>query len=397
MNICLLSREYPPETGTGGIGTYTYNMAAALVHLGHDVQVMTATRSSEQDYRDHGVRVHKIKRRDIRPKELELIQYSYSVARSLGRLRCRPDIIQASEFGGEAFWLSRRRACPLVTRLATPLFLIDRFNGKAFSGPRPLLNWIEKRPTVRSDGIFTSTRALAKEVCGAWNIDPVRVEVIPNSIDLTRVRRLAGDSPPPEGLRNRDFLLYFGRLEERKGVRVLARALPAVFEQFPNLSAVFIGSDLGYQGAPLREHITSCAPGHGERLIFLEQLPQEKLFPIVKRAKIVVLPSLWEAFGFVAVESLALGRPLVATSGSGFEEIIEDNISGFLVQPGDSEALAGKIIDVLRDQANLRRVAERAADRARDFEVSAVALRLLEYYQKIRTRWLARKDASRIQ
>jgi glycogen(starch) synthase len=394
LNIYLLSREYPPETGTGGIGTYTYNTASALVKLGHYVQVMTATRFSEHIFQDNGVWVHKINRRSIRPKECDLISYSYSVARRLRRARCRPDIIQSSEFEGEAFWLSLHKKCPLITRLATPLFLIDKLNGRAFFGPRPILNWIEKRQTEHSAGILTSTRALARTVSAAWNISPARIEIIPNSLDLPRIIRLADEHRPPDLLRNKDFLLYFGRLEERKGVRVLAQALPAVFEEFPNLSAVFIGSDLGYQGASMRECIMSRVGEFRDRIIFMDQLPQEKLFPIVGLAKLVVLPSLWEAFGFVTVEAMALGRPVIATSGSGFEEIIEDGVSGYLVRPGDSQALAEKIVNVLRDETNRRLVSEGARVRARDYEVSAVAVRLVEYYQRVRARWLARDGAS---
>jgi len=105
----------------------------------------------------------------------------------------------------------------------------------------------------------------------------------------------------------------------------------------------------------------------------------------------VVLPSLWEAFGFVCVEAMALGRPVVASSGSGFAEIIEDGISGYLVEPGKSELLAGKMINVLKDEEGLRKISEGARTRAQDFEVSKVALRLLAFYEKTKDEWLKKR------
>lgn len=392
MNICFISKEYPPETHGGGIGTYTYNMAVTLAKLGHQVHVITSSQHSEQTYLDSGVWVHRIKSRRTKPKELWLIKHSCTVAKKISKIDCPFDVVQASEFESEAFWYAWRKKTPLITRLSTPYFLIEELNGKVFWGPRPFFNWMEKKQTLHSDGIFTSTRALARVVIEKWGIGPTRMEIIPNSVDISRVSQLGKKKPAPENLKGKDFLLYFGRLEERKGIPVLAQALPSVFERFLGIKMAFIGSDLGYQGSSMREYIQQKAGRFRDRLIFFDNLPQEQLFPIVNSAKIIVLPSLWEAFGFVCLEAMALGRPVIATSGSGFEEIIEDGISGYLVEPGQSRALAEKIIDSLRDNENLLRISDGAQKRAQDFEVSNIALKLVAYYEKIREEWQRKKE-----
>jgi glycosyltransferase involved in cell wall biosynthesis len=222
-----------------------------------------------------------------------------------------------------------------------------------------------------------------------WQIDPKRVEVIPNSIDIPRVIDLGTKQPIPDRLKNKEYLLYFGRLEERKGVRVLAHALPSVLDRFPKLNMVFVGSDSAYQGASMREYIRQSSDRYTNRVMFIENLPHENLFPIVHSAKMVILPSLWEAFGFVCVEALALGRPVIATSGSGFEEIIEDEISGYLVEPGNSDLLAENITRRLSDEAGLFRISQGARRRALDFDVSKIARRLLDYYESVRSRCTA--------
>lgn len=387
MNICFLSQEYPPETHVGGIGTYTYNMATALAKLDHTVHVITSTDRFEKTVQDNGVIVHYIKRIIIKPLELSHLIYSFQVAKKIRTLTCYFDIIHASEYANEALWISFNKQYPLVTRLATPFYLAEELNGKILFGPRPLFSIMEKWQTVHSAGIFSSTHALANKVMEKWHIDQSRVKVIPNSINLTRVNSLAAENSIPDILKNRKYLLYFGRLEKRKGVDVLARSLTAVFKQFPSLTMVFIGSDSTYQKGSMKDYILKTSGEFKDNLIFFENQPHEKLFPTVKFSKIVILPSLWEAFGFVCIEAMTLGCPVIATAGSGFGEIIEDSVSGYLVEPGNSEALADRIIWCLNNEGDLGRVSNEAIKRAQDFEVSKIALQLISYYSSIKESW----------
>jgi glycogen(starch) synthase len=391
MNICFFSKEYPPETHVGGIGTYTYNMASALVTLGHTVHVISSTMKNDRSEWDRGVRVHRIQKQAFRLKELSLLSYSYAVAKKVSRINCEFDIIQSSEYGGEAFFFALRKKYPLITRLATPYFLIERMNGKVFVGPRPLFNWMEKKQTLLSDGVFTSTRAIAEAVTDEWEIDVSAVEIIPNSVDVSRIVELGKGEPGPDISAGDDYLLYFGRLEERKGIHILARALPEVFRAFPHIKMVFVGSDDGYRGSSMKEHIESTLRKFSKQIVFIDNLAQKDLFPIVRGARMVVLPSLWEAFGFVCVEAMALGRPVIASSGSGFQEIIEDNASGYLVEPGNSRLLAEKIISCLQDSEALLQVSEAARQRAQDFEVSKIALRLLTFFEETKEKWLRKR------
>ncbi|MBP1607945.1 MAG: putative Phosphatidylethanolamine N-methyltransferase [Acidobacteria bacterium] len=386
MNICFCSQEYPPDTHVGGIGTYTYNMAGALAALGHNVHVITSTPWEDRDYSENQVTVHRIRYRSFRPLELSRLNYAHRVASRLKQTGCTFDIIQASEYASEGFWLSLFGKTPFVTRLATPSFLIEKLNGKSFASRRLFCDVMEKQQTLRSAAIYASTKALAAAVAEGWGIEKHRIDVFPNSVYISRIVTLGRNGALPENLRGVAYMLYFGRLEERKGVRVLADALPSIFERFPDIHMLFVGSDLGYRGAPMQDYVRSKAGRYSVRLRFLDNLPHAKLLPIVNEAKLVILPSLWEAFGFVCVEAMALGRPVIASSGSGFEEIINDNVSGYLVEPGDWRALADKIQHALRDETGRTSIALAAEKRAQDFEVSRIAGRLADYFEQIRGR-----------
>ena len=96
----------------------------------------------------------------------------------------------------------------------------------------------------------------------------------------------------------------------------------------------------------------------------------------------------------MCVEAMALGCPVIAGDGSGFAEIIEDNKSGYLVEPGNSKLLAERIIRCLENEDELRRISEGAMKRAQDFEVSKVALNLLAYYKGIREKWMEKRGTT---
>ena len=394
MRICLISREYPPETHIGGIASYTYKTASALARLGHEVHVVTAAWKPGADYEENGVQVHRFQEPRVKPRELQALAPARMVAKTIASIPGRFDLVQACEWGGEAFWYTLTPGhAPLVTRLATPLFLVERLNQHAQYGARGwVFRLMERWQTKRSNGIISPTRALADIVCRGWRLAAERVTVVPTGMDPAPVQANAGGLLP-EALQNLDYVLYFGRLEERKGVQVLGQALPAVLSAHPTLKAVFVGDDLSYRGGSMREAIRAMNVGHTERLIFLNRLPQKELFPIIKAARLVALPSLWENLANTCLEAMQLSRPVVATRGCGFEEVIEDGVSGFLVEPGDAEGLANALLEALVAPALLERVGQGALRRVGEFGIDAMAARLADYYEQF-LRGLQREPAN---
>jgi glycosyltransferase involved in cell wall biosynthesis len=393
MRICLISREYPPETHVGGIASYTHKTAAALARLGHEVHVVTAAWKEGAEYEENGVQVHRLAEPRMKPREAQSLLHARMVARAIARIPGRLDAVQACEWGGEAFWyaLAPVRQAPLVTRLATPLFLVQRLDQHHRFGLRSApISIMERVQTRWSDGIISPTRALADIVCREWKIAQQRVTVVPTGIDPAPIRDHA-DGPLPEALQGVDYVLYFGRLEERKGVQVLGEALPNVFAASPGLKAVFVGEDMSYGNRSMREAIGEMNAAHAGRLVFLPRMPQRDLFPIIKAARLVVLPSLWENLANTCLEAMQLGRPVIGTWHCGFEEVIEDGVSGFLVEPGDAEGLARRMLEVLADPPLLERVGMGALRRMEDFSIDAMAARLAGYHAEVARRWQSKR------
>lgn len=387
MRICLISREYPTDDHAGGIATYTEKTARALARLGHHLDVITEAADEQAPLTslEEGVRVHRLP--PVRVRRLRTLARARAVARRIAELDGPPDIVQACEFGAEGFWLAVRkpRGVRLVTRLATPSFLVRELNQSGHGGrrlPDSMLDRLERFQTQRSDAVIAISHAVAEVVVARWALDRSRVSIVKTGVDFASRYQHDRSAVPPE-LGGRPYLLFFGRLEERKGVQVLARALPQVLDAWPELAVVFAGNPERYEGVPMDEWIRARNADKADRLHFLPRQDQPALHALIDGALIVVLPSLWEGLGNVALEAIDMGKPVIATSGSGFSDVIEHRDSGWLVPPGEVGALGDALHLLIGDGALRRQLADGAARRARSFELMRVASELVDFYEAV--------------
>jgi glycosyltransferase involved in cell wall biosynthesis len=380
LRIALVSREYPPAVRSGGIGTYTEKTARALAALGHEVHVFTEGTSHVPSSEDSLVHLHRLPEVGGRPDEQRVIRRAWAVAGALWRIGpC--DVVQACEWDAEAVIYSLRRRSILVTRLATPAYVVNRLNGSPARAKvrAAAVGRLERFQTRRSDHVISPSLALANLVTTDWKLDPRRVSVVPTGIEMPS----AAVAAPPRGFAGRKYVLYFGRLETRKGVKTWIDALARVLAEDAQLWAVFAGQDLGMLGTPFTEYARLRLGPLMERVAFFPRLPHAELFPLVAGAALVVMPSIWESLANACLEAMALGRPVVATTGSGFSEVIRDGVDGFLVAPQDHDRLATAVIGALANRARLEEVGHAARLRARDFGLDKMAFRLLDVYRDL--------------
>ncbi len=248
-----------------------------------------------------------------------------------------------------------------------------------------LPGWLTQRREVRqamcSDAIVGCSSAALNDTLRRWKLDPPFSGVVPNILDIARVRALAEGQPPalPDGR----YVLFFGRLEPRKGVHVLADAISSVFARHPDVYLVLAGSDRGWHGSPMIEYIRTSAGVHAPRVIHLGELAPEALMPLIRVSDVVALPSLWEAFGFTMLEAMALGRPLVSTTGHGVDDFVTCGEEGLLVPSADPHALGDAINRLLDDEALGRGLGARAAKRAEQYGPEMGARRATEVFEQI--------------
>lgn len=255
-----------------------------------------------------------------------------------------------------------RPAAILRDRL-TPLGHVAMLAVQRVIGPR----W---RRALRVVEVVT---APSQYLAGTAARDFGQVRVVPNGggvVGRTDLPPASGDGPR---------LLFFGRLEELKGVQVLLAALPAVLAEHPGGRLVVCGS--GPMEPQLRRMADALGLGHAVE--FAGWLDADRLADRLAAAQIVVVPSMWpEAFGLTCLEALASGRAVVASAVGGLPDLVRDGETGLLVPPGDSVALAAAVKRLAADEALRRRLGRAgralAAEYTMDRHVGAVLAAYLE-------------------
>ena len=179
--------------------------------------------------------------------------------------------------------------------------------------------------------------------------------------------------------------LYFGSIAEWKGVFVLAEALKSVLAEHKNLHFVFVGDDLSTRdGKPASEFILRALDNFKNRVIRLESMPHAQLFPIIRDAEFVALPSLVDNFPNTCVEAMMLGKIVVGTRGRGFDQLIQDGKNGLLCEPGDIDSLARAIRQAATlSQVDKERMAKLARERIDRLAPKQVVAELLAFYEEV--------------
>ena len=364
-------------------------MAHALARAGHKVIVISRALLERQHYFEaNGVEVFRIRPSlDINstPFVWRLNRwwegYRLAVAIQLRQiLRERQiDIIESPELHAEPLFhslLSSRP--PLIVRLHSGSEIVAKFepdhsNGSAQSAR--LERWLmgnAAQVTSPSKALLLATPKAKFE----------RGTVIPNPVD-TDYFKPASRSGEVDSAAN---VLCVGRPRFLKGIHVLAQAIPSVWEQVPEAEFTFVPAAMGTSGE-------SPADAYREILGNLVDDPRIRVAGPVTRANmpqfyqhsdICVVPSLWEAFGYVCAEAMACGVAVVASRTGGLAEIIEDGQSGVLVEPGNASELAGALLSLIRDPERRGQIGAAARQRVvEEFSSATIAGRMTNLYQQV--------------
>ena len=286
----------------------------------------------------------------------------------------RYDIVEFAEFRGEGMsYLRRRRRSPVVVRVHHPRLRTARFNQEPLTIRLRLIHRMEMATIRRADGVTAPSRAALAMVAEHLDVDRLHIAVIPNPVDTDRFR--------PRAEAPRRHLLFAGRLEPRKGVDVLAAALPILRRGFPTLPVVVAGGEGRFAGfaREVRERLR-----RDPRVTLLGAVGEDHLMRLYQEALCCVVPSRDENFPYVVVESMACGTPVVAARVGGIPELITDGQEGLLFETGDARGLADGVTKLVGD-GSLRHEMGEAARRRVEREAAApvVAAKTIAFYQEI--------------
>lgn len=383
MRVLYISRGYPPHSVWGGVANYVHIMAHAMADAGLDVHVLNVvTTGTVLDYDDRGVTVHRRRWRRLRGmRRLSLLirlnesyerwSHARSVAYFLSGLKLAFDVVEVPDWRGEGLFLQHQDLGLVVTQVHTPLAIQGPWFSQIGLVDRNLAERMEAAAMRRSSFTISPGMALSKQLIHLGLIDPGRVVTLPLPVAI----------PQPESLvpvcRTDPVVFFAGALTPRKNPEVLIRAAPAIITAVPRARLVLAGP-----GDPRRLRDLAFAEGVAEHVEFLGQLSLTATSRLRAAARVCVIPSHFESFGYSLVEAMAAGRPVVAASTGTMSEIVQDGTTGVLLPTDDPSAWARAIVRLLTETE----VAERMGAAARRFaeeklapdRVAAMRIRLFE-------------------
>ncbi len=345
----MITWEYPPRI-VGGLAIHCKGLAEGLARNGHKVDVITVGYDLPEYENINGVNVYRVKPIS-HPNFLTWTLFmAEEMEKKLGILGIdNYDVIHCHDWMTHFVGANLKHACKMPYVQSIHSTEIGRCGG-LYSDDSRAIHTIEYLSTYESCQVITVSYSLKEEVCNIFKTPEDKVKVIYNGIDpwefdidmsqdeILNFRRSIGVQDDEK------MILFVGRLTYQKGVEYLIRAIPKILEKH-NVKLVIAGSgdmrnyleDLSYQ-LNIRH-----------KVIFLGFVSKEMLKKLYKSSDIVVIPSVYEPFGIVALEAMASGTPVVVSSVGGLKEIIKHEYNGVWVYPKNPDSIAWGVDRVLSD------------------------------------------------
>lgn len=238
----------------------------------------------------------------------------------------------------------------------------------------------------RADQVLTPSEFVRAELIGTAGVDPARVTAIPLGVDSAfrpRHARTCAGVLDRHGLPDRGYLLMVGSLEPRKNLSTVLDAWERLPAPVRAVHPLVHAGPPGWRNEALLARFERLARQGGLRR--LGYVGEDDLACLYARAAAVLFPSVYEGFGFPAVEAMASGTPVIAGRASSIPEVVGD--AGLLIEPLDADAWTAAIRALLEDPSRAEGLGRRGLERASAFSWAETAARTLAVYRAV---WQAR-------
>ncbi len=343
MRVCIVSQQI--QDIRTGLGTYANNLIPALA--GRGVEVTLVGRGEAPGWA--GVTYHGVPPVKGDPTPEAWLSFAWGARSRLRRLAAAGvDLIHFLDARESFFW-RRRQGVPVVGTIHD-CYLAEAATGLRYWRAR-YADWLPRYAYHRVARVL-ERRALGRLDALAANSDYVR-EAVARSYRLPaeRLRTIyygfvfPWASPPASDTCRRPEILFVGANLQRKGLPALLRAVAALRTAVPGLRVHVVGDH------PVRPQMEALARtlGVAGLVTFHGFLPHEALAPLYRTARVLALPSEVEGFGITLLEAMHSGMPVIASAHGGSPELVRDGWNGYLVAPGDVDALATRLRTLLTD------------------------------------------------
>ena len=396
MQIAMISYWSCPLTRlgvamAGGMNVYVLNLANALGALGHTVDIYTQAHGDGDDLDDalnpHVSVVHLPRQMEDPFEDVE--QFAQQVAVEARKRQRRYDVLHAH------YYFSALAGLRLREQLKLRLFVTFHTLGimkEQYAGIVDQQRIAAETAIIAGvDAIVASTELEKADLIEWHDVPPDKVHIVHPGVDHHLFRPYDQHAARKAlGLDQAAHLILFvGRIDPIKGIHTLIDAFDRLLTEDAGAlrpsRLLLIGGDpederfwRTGEGRALRQEIDERQLE--EQVVLLGSRPHEELARYYAAADLVVVPSAYETFGFVALEAMACGSPVIASNVGGLHYLVQDRVNGRLFDPGDSDELCAIMRELLGDRAQRELLGKQAAASSHRYCWDKQAEKLLALY-----------------
>lgn len=357
-NIFICTNEFLTEKNfDGGISNHFYRIAKTLKSKSYNPIIITSSDKNDETQLD-GIKIIRVKvfnffikvilkltqkigfKGEIYPRPFFCLYQSYCLNNEIAKRIKKNDIViyssyqylnyfQKNYFKSISFIWSLQKEWNYTNRDS----LIQKFD-----------SFLERKSFLKANKIISVSKLLYNKLDNELKkktdiIFPSFTPEVIKTINLEEVKKIYKI--------DYEYILYFGSFIKRKGIFLLSKAIKNISKKNEKINFLFVGSDSKRRFVSSKNRIISENLEIKDRIHFLPSLRHEILYPIIKNAKIVVMPTYIDTVPSASLETMHAGGLLVASNNSSIDEYLIDNINGFLFENGDRNNLEDKLLQVL--------------------------------------------------
>lgn len=403
LTPAFVSPTWPPGAAPNGVVSYVAAFTAALGALGHRPCILTnfleGYSPGPDEYSLEGGE------RSLPSKWLESFAFRINPRAALrNRARARivaatrraiaergVELLEMEETFGIGHLVKRSLSIPVAIQIHGPFFA-NGVEAKVLQEPGARQRIENEGITIaHADGVGAPSREILERTRAYYQlplagaiVNPPPTPIIPSQ----RRWRLADC--------DRNAILFVGRFDRHKGGDIMIEAFRRIAPDFPQLRLWFVGRDYGFvddsgRQFTLAEYLNEKAREIAGRVDVLGRITPGGLDALRPRPYATVVASRYETFGYVVLEAMAYGSPLVATRTGGIPEMVEDGVNGLLCQP-EADHLAASLRRLLDDPLMAARLGQRAGeDAVQRYHPEIIARSRADFHRDIIERHAAKR------
>jgi alpha-maltose-1-phosphate synthase len=398
VKVCLLTNEYPPHI-YGGAGVHVDGLSRELAKtMPVEVRCFGEQRFEKGKLKVTGFELDA--RNFTCPKPLQSVFGALRRCIDFNTTNIEADLVHChtwySHFGGILAKLNY--GIPLVITVHS-LEPLRPWKREQLGGGYDFSVWVEKIALEMANAIIAVSNETRRDIDRLFDVDPTRVHVIHNGIDLEQYRRVDSTaSLKRHGIDpTKPYLLFVGRIARQKGIVHLVRAIQFMDKGFQIVLCAG-APDTPEIAVEMKEAVESAAQKRSDIIWIEEMVDREAVIELYSHAAVFCCPSIYEPFGIINLEAMACETAVVASAVGGIKEVVVDGETGFLVpleqmkespfEPTNPEKfsrdLAARINQLMKDRALREKFGHAGRKRAEEkFGWGAIAEKTKVLYRSL--------------